>query len=454
MTRQPESAESWSLSQVREIFRAAGCSRLYAKLLAPNDDSKKQIYLGGDLSALSLLPFETPRHSDDSKSHAQFAAVKLSWLLNDRSLAPAPSAKLIVYPDYPEVRLSGFLRGSDGAPLKGLRPYAGKQFPKRVLLLGVRPDDQIVGLVTLDNALLHEQIATLPPSEHRGVFRVINLLAEATTRSLLVSRLAEVHRTGWMRAVRLSRGTIVPCRGPNCGGYTLEAALGISANGRSEPDFLGWEVKQHAVRNFQSPPTSVLTLFTPEPKGGLYVQKGVETFVRTYGYPDRNGRDDRLNFGGIHRCGIKHPLTKLTLQCTGFDIGRSSISDFNGGIELQDESGSVAARWSFSDLLDHWKRKHSAAAYVPSLVRASDAFEYCFGANITLCEGTDFVLFLKAIALGHVYYDPGIKVENASSSRPQIKRRSQFRTRFADLPSLYHRIDSVDLSLDQMRADA
>jgi hypothetical protein len=40
------------------------------------------------------------------------------------------------------------------------------------------------------------------------------------------------------------------CEAPNCGGYTLEAELGITPNGYSEPDFLGWEVKQFGVANF------------------------------------------------------------------------------------------------------------------------------------------------------------------------------------------------------------
>jgi hypothetical protein len=29
----------------------------------------------------------------------------------------------------------------------------------------------------------------------------------------------------------------------NCGGYTLEAELGATPNGYSEPDFMGWEIK-------------------------------------------------------------------------------------------------------------------------------------------------------------------------------------------------------------------
>lgn len=48
------------------------------------------------------------------------------------------------------------------------------------------------------------------------------------------------------------------------------------------------------------------------------------------------------------------------------------------------------------------------------------------------------------MAEGKVYYDPGIKLENAST-RPRTKQRSQFRIKSSNLPSLYHRMDIVDL---------
>jgi hypothetical protein len=39
---------------------------------------------------------------------------------------------------------------------------------------------------------------------------------------------------------------------------------------------------------------------TPEPTDGLYKSEGVEKFLREYGYTDKKGRDDRMNFGGVH----------------------------------------------------------------------------------------------------------------------------------------------------------
>ena len=54
-------------------------------------------------------------------------------------------------------------------------------------------------------------------------------------------------------------------------------------------------------------------------------------------------------------------------------------------------------------------------------------------------------MFLKAFAAGSIYYDPAIKVENASSPKPDIKRRSQFRVAHADVPLLYKAHEVVAL---------
>ena len=65
----------------------------------------------------------------------------------------------------------------------------------------------------------------------------------------------------------------------------------------------------------------ILTLMTPEPTGGYYKTAGVESFVRKFGYPDMTGqanREDRLNFGGIHRVGLI--IQELDWQLTCRDL--------------------------------------------------------------------------------------------------------------------------------------
>ena len=123
---------------------------------------------------------------------------------------------------------------------------------------------------------------------------------------------------------------------------------------------------------------------------------------------------------------------------TGYDPAEDKMTDLDGGMELVDASGVVAASWTFKGMMAHWNRKHAQAVYVPSMFRSPPP-EYCFGPQALLCEQTDFLLFLRAFAQGMVYYDPGVKIENASSERPQIKRRSQFRVAHGDLIKLYQR---------------
>jgi hypothetical protein len=74
--------------------------------------------------------------------------------------------------------------------------------------------------------------------------------------------------------------------------------------------------------------------------------------------------------------------------------------------------------------------------------RAVPAQQYSYGSKVRLGEDTDFLRFLKAMADRNVYYDPGIKLEGASTVSPRVKRRSQFRIKSADLSMLYARMEN------------
>lgn len=184
---------------------------------------------------------------------------------------------------------------------------------------------------------------------------------------------------------------------------------------------------------------------TPEPSGGEYVTGGVEHFVRTWGYPDMKGRADRINFGGIYRTGAKaHSLTGLRLVLQGYDLTSGTFSG-NGCIALVDETGRMAASWSFAKLIDHWRLKHAKAAFVPSQIQRSPSIRYRFGNEVMLTEGARFRLLLRAFAEGAVYYDPGIRIEQANSNKPEVKRRSQFRVDSRRLAGLYEKTRIVDV---------
>ena len=142
---------------------------------------------------------------------------------------------------------------------------------------------------------------------------------------------------------------------------------------------------------------SPVTLMTPEPTGGLYRDEGVAAFLRRYGYADKSGKEDRINFGGVYAADRDfHPETGLMLRLAGYDAATGKITDLDGGIVLLDRDDNIAASWGFRGIIAHWNRKHAKAVYVPSLMQFPPP-EYSYGAVVQLCEGTDVLLLLSLI---------------------------------------------------------
>lgn len=433
-----------SLDGVLALMQSHGANRFYIKKLAPNDNSKNQIYLGGDFSALNIIPHGSIRMDDTDRAGSKLdrakADIPFFWVDED-GLHAAPHAQLILYPKYPEVRMSGFLKGSRRAPNDVLTV----RDEGRVLILGMTGDGRVLGHAALPSSPVALAIHARPDLNPIGVFlQLPSTLTSPDTKSLLLEKLTEIYRKHWIPSQKLSPRGVQPYSARNGGGYTLEAELGILPNGYSEPDFFGWEVKQYGVRDFNRfAPRSPVTLMTPEPTGGMYRDQGVDCFIRRYGYADISGISDRLNFGGVYSC-IKelHSRTGLRLELKGYDREAGTITDMDGGVALVSHDGEIAALWKFAGMMEHWSRKHAQAVYVPSLFRTPPP-EYRYGPRILLCEQTDFSLLLKAVLTGTVYYDPGIKMEMASTAKPDIKRRSQFRVRHDQLAALYHRHEHI-----------
>lgn len=436
-----------SLDQLRSIMRAHGVNRIYAKELAPNDNAKNQLYFRGSLEALTLLPIGEIRSDISPKGRPiPKAALNYWWILGDGSLQRAPNAQLILYPQYPEVRLSGMLRGAPNSPSELL----SQRMVGRVLLLGITPDGRILSWACSGESKIGRQYQSLGVLERIGVFTKVPLTAEVQLelpKARLQRSLASIHRKDWINSCGLrADGSRVPCLGTKCVGDTLEAELGIPRNSDSKPDFDGWEVKAGLVDNYAKLATSkAVTLMTPEPNGGFYVTEGVKAFVRRFGYVDRLGREDRMNFGGVFRVGARHPLTGLTMQLDGFDLASGKIVDPDGSLQLTDDGGVVAASWSFAKLMKHWNGKHAQAVYVPAEGRIEPNRAYRYGPKVRMGEGTDFLLLVRALGSGAAYYDPAIKLEKESTAAPEPKKRSQFRIKSSDLAVLYHRLDVVDL---------
>lgn len=432
-----------NLQNLKKLFANNGCQKIYVKKLSPNDNSKNQVYLGGSFEILNILPIKgiKTEEAGDWNMERFKAIINFSWISDDGNIYPAPKSQLILYPKYPEVRFSGFLTKCENPPSELMT----QRLVDRLLFFSVTKAGIILGYVSSPLSEITQQFNSLEIYEKVGVFKVIELSGAINNKEKLLTELYRIHELGWITSKRLEgNGNILPCLSPNCGGYTLEAELGITPNGYSEPDYLGWEVKQFGVKNFTKINSAVITLMTPEPTDGVYKTAGAEIFIKKYGYADRKGRENRMNFGGVHKTGVRHPLTKLELQLFGFDTASGRIRNTNGRIALVDINNNEAASWSFSSMLLHWNRKHNQACYVPSLSGTTKDRQYKFGNNIILGTGTDFQLFLKQMAIGNIYYDPGIKMEGVST-KPKIKKRSQFRIKSQHLSNLYYNSEIVSI---------
>lgn len=421
-------------------FSRLGATRIFFKRLSENDNNKQQIYLGGSFEALSVFPHGVVTAHGDLKDPNFKADLRLFWVAPETT-EEAPHAQLILYPKYPEVRLSGFLRGCRTAPNEHLRPIPRMErrgVDGRILFFGVTNDRQtFVHLAPAGSPLAKEAAATWPDAVG-SLFTELPAGGKSGNdkRALLLDTLGEIHRRGFVASAKLDRnGIMQPYLARNGGGYTLEALLGIRPNGDAQPDFLGWEVKAFS--------TGRITLMTPEPNGGIYGQKGAEVFVRRYGR--KMAGKDQLYFTGAHVFGVPSARTGLTLVLNGFDPATGKITDVNGAIQLADAAGTNTASWAFSHLLTHWNRKHASAVYVRYKKSADTPPQYRYLSPVSLGEHTDFAKYLSALARGSVVFDPGSKIDNASTAKSRVKARSQFRIKYKDLASLYDVFDIAEL---------
>jgi hypothetical protein len=431
------------LKSLLQRFAQLQATRVFCKPLAENDNSKQQIYLGGSLDVVQMFP-STSIESDSSGATGIYK-VKLDFFwIDETSYEQAKGAQLILYPQYPEVRLSGFLRGCRDAPNEIMRPTpkelrrSNNAADGRVLFFGITADGRTLAYAAAKEGVIAQEFQELKTKEvleRKNLLYVIPMQGNKTSRELLLETLSAIWLNNPHASQRLdAAGKTMPYRASNGGGYTLEALLKIIPNGRAEPDFLGWEIK-----SFKK---SAITLMTPEPDGGFYAEQRVASFVRRFG---RSIENDTLYFTGLHRVGERAQTTGLNLHLRGFNQDKQVIADVNGAVELLTDTGECAASWSFAKLMASWNKKHSQAAYIRYSSEMIDLPLYSYLSPVGLAEGTSFTHFLNALLAGKVVYDPASKVMNASAQNASVKARSQFRISYTHLPKLYEQFEQVPL---------
>jgi len=450
-----------SLDSILDIFKEIGIEKIVYKALAPNDNSKNQIYLAGNLNEIkwltinNLIASESTSHKTGEQQIKYTKELDFVWLDSVGNRMDAPNTKLIYYPQYPEVRLSGFIQGSQIGMNGWMNPEKNGRSENRYLIMGATNLGTIYAYLAVPNSVIALGINAYPqrPTDSAVSQLLINFGSAITStptldsRSLLLNELRRIHLKGYIRGKKLRTDmTCSPYSAPNGGGYTLEAELGVIPNGDAKPDFHGWEIKQFGVKNFGAKYSKALTLLTPEPDGGEYIHNGLEYFLKTYGYPS-SSKADRWDFNGTHRFGLQHQKTNLTLDLDGFDKYSRKITKADGKLSFISQNGDEAASWKFSKLMEHWTTKHSKAAYIPSLKNLGSQGEisYHFGNKLKLFEGTSFELFLGAFVDDLLYLDPAHKIENITTTKRPQKKRNQFRVKWQNLEKLY--LTAADVTL-------
>lgn len=411
----------FDLESLKHYLKSMGISRFYFKQLSENDNSKNQVYLGGSFDVLQKFSFGTITMESGLKRPVYKAPLELWWIDDCGNTALAPGAQLVLYPKYPEVRLSGFLRGCATAPSSYFKEVpeskrTGHQ-DGRVLILAPF-GKKTYAYLAIPGSNLSAQLKEI---SYSGVFGEVE-----TQSGSIRDELIELMKKAWLEnpheLVRMyPDGSIKPYTSRNAGGYTLEAFFGIKPNGDPVFDFKGWELKSLSG--------SVATLMTPQPDGGLYHELGNDEFVRKFGHLSTDGR---LYFTG------KYSSVSLTMDRTliikGFDTANGRITEEDGFVGLI-QNDTLLASWSFPHIIGHWNSKHNQACYVR--YKKIDDHMISYNPEILLCEGTNAMMFLQGIANGLVYLDPACR---------EAKARNQFRTGFAKLFALYSISERMDIS--------
>lgn len=431
-----------NLEKISDIMKKGGARRIIIKQLANNDNSKQQIYLGSDFSVMQDLPLGNIESSGMSKKGAIFKApLNLFWITSDGYKEQAKDSQIILYPKYPEIRLSGIINKCLIAPSHLMKPPTReerdfRQKNNRFLIIGICEDFVLAFMSSWDDLMSKEIKKLIDDKAVKPIFSVFYEYFSSThdSRNTLLKRLKEIYYKGYIQSQRLDKnGNIIEYNARNGAGFTLESLFKIIPNGRAEPDFIDWELKAHSG--------NVVTLMTPEPNVGMYVND-IYHFMSEYA---SSKKTDRVDFASIHKVGYKNAKTNLTLSLEGYDIYKEDITNPNGGLMLRNIEGELIAGWSFEKLLNHWKIKHSQTCFIPYAVKELELKKfYHYGPFVTLATGAELKKFFTALATATIYYDPGINIKY-SNGVPKVKKRNQFRIKWNDIKGLYTKIEEVNL---------
>ena len=259
------------LEDLTFILQKHGCEIALIKKLTKNNNDKNQIYFHHDASILNSL-FDmtftergessslTKKLSTPGKFIPQALFNKFYWLSIEDTLHQAKNCKAIVYHQYPEARLSGFLTVDNEMPRSMSIEYT-KENPSsvRYLLIGATSTGKAIAIMLVDPSKVFErQFQKLPFYSSSKICRHIDLNHKTISnteklKKILIEKVAD--KT--LKGCRYNKqGETIPFTGTQVHGYTLEHACGIKPNSNKNGDIFGIELKCFTNKK--------LTLFTPE----------------------------------------------------------------------------------------------------------------------------------------------------------------------------------------------
>ena len=444
-----------SLESLRVAFMRLGCRTMAVKILSKQDDSKHQIYLATTAPLTQLFPGHLSvrgASSSETKSLSTYGApifslrMDFTWVQSDGSQSKAPHASIIEYPQYPEVRFSGFLRGSPRAPdcLSGSEQGA---FGTRALVFGIAGEKVFGTVITsVTSPKAFAQLSDLLPWEMASTclfLPVDNSPMQLDRDSLLkeIGRLGGKHHKPLI--LKDAGGEPEECAWQSqSAGWTLEALLGIPRNSKPGPDKLGFEIK--AVGSTRT------SLITTEPDFGLRFDLGVKEYLLKYGHPAELGAG-KVVFNGLHKSGKVNNKTGAVLEVLGWDgVSNLPITGEDMSVVLREEkSDLILAGWSLKKLAASWVKKHSAAVYVQSTkIGLKGQERVTFGPRALVGEGTTVTMFLEMVSKGEIFLDPGDSLNNGKTkSRTQWRINGSMTSNLSGrLAPLYEGFEEVDLA--------
>lgn len=423
------------LDELVSLLSAHGAQEALIKPLRKNHNDKNQIYSAAGFDPVypmfdvtfSLRGASTSRKKG-SRTMGKFIpeAVfrKFSWIDSTGREIPAREAKMIIYAQYPETRLSGFQTVENTMP-ETLSVDFTKQHPDiaRYLVLGRRGAGEVIAVMVADpGQRFRGEVASLPNATGSRVWK--HLRVGRNVSAALERMLCEVANRPVPGCRLDANRKSLPFNGTQVCGYTLEHELGIVPNSDKNGDFEGIELKAHTQNK--------VTLFTPEPDMGFYAEDFAK-FMLTYGYEAKPGE---FRLTGIHRVGVRCEKSALTLKIVNHERGASiaAAADKDVHVGLYDDQGRLAAGWSLERLLNCWSAKHNESVYVraskarcedPELLAAGHKYMVEFSDRVMWCHETSAEQLFEALYAGTLFLDPAPKYcpENASLN----KRRSQWR---------------------------